>query len=758
MGASGSVPTNTLSSGRTRVGRLISSGRTPVLEGQHRIKGRMQPVILKQYLKADNCEFPALRECCGHPNIVHLIDVDDSHPDLDFLILEKCDTDLSTYLAQNRNKLTQSLKISIISQILNGLSFIHSKGFIHRDLKPSNILVNILKDKSLEVKIADFGVCKQIPEGATHAHTQTRAWTTGYAAPEVFKPGFFDPIKLTSSYDVFCFGIIVHELWTGIHPFGEDLKQRDLRINNLDRVKFDFDFPLVANFIDGCLQARPQSRMSTEMLLSHPLVVPWTEISVYAAELYEWLVVVENKKHGDKFKKYSEGRPSDSENWINLVPDEDTKVLLKDVIYHPSRKNYTITSFFDVLMFCRHAHCHTKLSKGTLPYKSSFEFFNHVFPYFGINLAAFIEDLASVVPELPVNFKRFNVFRREKFKLQKFSKLFESAPPSLPNGVILHSPLVAAESLESVVEQNLTIECNQSTPVLTSEENSSHGDLSTQVETPANEEVGQQNDQPIVSDSSNCESIENSKDESLPELDLISKQTSSPNSQLIDSTVQEFLDAEPNPTVTSQPVDNVPETSVKKPKKKKKNNNNSQQKFFKPTDLSATLFVTFSGNVPKDLCDAHFTRFGPVIFCERTTKNKNNSKFFVQYSTNEFSQLAYKNLPTTPFSLSDGTVVPITACYVEDIILHNPSSSSTQCIQLQFIPASMDQDGFSSFASGIGGDVTTEETRMSKASHSFRKATIKFTGTDCEDRIKVAFDKLLKEGVLLNDSYVSVVF
>jgi serine/threonine protein kinase len=36
--------------------------------------------------------------------------------------------------------------------IVRGLRFLHSKGFIHRDIKPSNLLI----DKSV-VKLADFG-------------------------------------------------------------------------------------------------------------------------------------------------------------------------------------------------------------------------------------------------------------------------------------------------------------------------------------------------------------------------------------------------------------------------------------------------------------------------------------------------------------------------------------------------------------------------------------------------------------------------
>ena len=41
----------------------------------------------------------------------------------------------------------------VISQILNGLHYMHSKNRVHRDIKSHNILIN----KKGQVKLADFG-------------------------------------------------------------------------------------------------------------------------------------------------------------------------------------------------------------------------------------------------------------------------------------------------------------------------------------------------------------------------------------------------------------------------------------------------------------------------------------------------------------------------------------------------------------------------------------------------------------------------
>ena len=61
-------------------------------------------------------------------------------------------------------------------QIIEGLEYIHNKGFSHRDLKPENLLFT----SDFELKIADFGFSSK------RAINLSTKGTPGYVAPEIY--------------------------------------------------------------------------------------------------------------------------------------------------------------------------------------------------------------------------------------------------------------------------------------------------------------------------------------------------------------------------------------------------------------------------------------------------------------------------------------------------------------------------------------------------------------------------------------------
>lgn len=61
---------------------------------------------------------------------------------------------------------SESLAGIYISQVLQGLQYLHTQGVIHRDIKGANILTS----KDGQVKLADFGVAIKLSE-ATKSHS-----------------------------------------------------------------------------------------------------------------------------------------------------------------------------------------------------------------------------------------------------------------------------------------------------------------------------------------------------------------------------------------------------------------------------------------------------------------------------------------------------------------------------------------------------------------------------------------------------------
>ena len=90
-----------------------------------------------------------------------------------------------------------------MKQILDGVSFMHSKNILHLDLKPENILC--LTKSGNRIKIIDFGLAR-IHEPAKKL--QVLFGTPEFVAPEVVN---FEPISFAT--DMWAVGVITYVLY-----------------------------------------------------------------------------------------------------------------------------------------------------------------------------------------------------------------------------------------------------------------------------------------------------------------------------------------------------------------------------------------------------------------------------------------------------------------------------------------------------------------------------------------------------------------
>lgn len=80
---------------------------------------------------------------------------------------------------------------------------------VHFDLKTGNLLVGF-REKAPCCKVADFGLSKQRQQTYVTGITSLRG-TLPWTAPEIIRT----PKAVTEKVDVYSFGIVMWELWTG---------------------------------------------------------------------------------------------------------------------------------------------------------------------------------------------------------------------------------------------------------------------------------------------------------------------------------------------------------------------------------------------------------------------------------------------------------------------------------------------------------------------------------------------------------------
>ena len=210
-----------------------------------------------------------------------------------WLVVELMKGSLTDLIMQRAGKIPEGIIAYILREILLGLKIMHEQYRIHRDIKSDNVLISL--DGS--VKLGDFGYAAQLTQEheARHSVVGTPSWM----APELVVG-----MDYGVSVDVWSLGIVAIEIVMGEPPYLSENPMKALyliatkpapEIPNNGKWTEDF-----RSFVRACLVKDPETRPSTEVLLTHPFIERVEESAKddFSDYLQEWLLMKKNKSLG----------------------------------------------------------------------------------------------------------------------------------------------------------------------------------------------------------------------------------------------------------------------------------------------------------------------------------------------------------------------------------------------------------------------------------------------------------------------------
>jgi len=147
-----------------------------------------------------------------HPNIVALYNffIEDG---IYYMVMEYAGGITLKDLIAKNGPIPEKRTKQIFNQVINALSYAHSKKIIHRDIKPSNIMI----DETDNVKVMDFGIAR-IMSDKHLTRTGAKLGTLYYMSPEQVRADK----NIDHLTDIYSTGIVLYEMLTGKLPYKTD--------------------------------------------------------------------------------------------------------------------------------------------------------------------------------------------------------------------------------------------------------------------------------------------------------------------------------------------------------------------------------------------------------------------------------------------------------------------------------------------------------------------------------------------------------
>jgi tetratricopeptide (TPR) repeat protein/tRNA A-37 threonylcarbamoyl transferase component Bud32 len=205
--------------------RIGQGGMGEVYRATHQ---RLGHTVAVKSIRSELAESGAARErfaremrmACrvSHPYVATVFDVVE-HQGLLLLVMEYVDGKPMRRILQEDPNPQDLVRWSV--EIAEALAAIHRAGLVHRDVKPGNVMVT----SDGHVKVMDFGLARALPpQVAADGTTVTQHPSLTAEGARVGTPNYMSPEQLRGEEvdqrsDLFSYGILLYEAFTGVHPF-----------------------------------------------------------------------------------------------------------------------------------------------------------------------------------------------------------------------------------------------------------------------------------------------------------------------------------------------------------------------------------------------------------------------------------------------------------------------------------------------------------------------------------------------------------
>ncbi len=201
-----------------RLGRRVA---VKAIRGERHLEERARARFLREAQLLSRLE---------HPNVCRLYELVE-HDGREFLVLELVAGNNLRDL-EREGRLSAAEKLAAAQQIVAALAAAHAVSVVHRDLKPENVMVT----PDGTVKVLDFGLARSSADTISEASGSWKPAVPGegdvpsavtrlgdvMGTPRYMSPEQARGEPVTAASDMYSFGLLLQELFSGAAPYGED--------------------------------------------------------------------------------------------------------------------------------------------------------------------------------------------------------------------------------------------------------------------------------------------------------------------------------------------------------------------------------------------------------------------------------------------------------------------------------------------------------------------------------------------------------